>query len=333
MSTTDPSVDHWLYVARGLRGLVKMMRVLQRGGVPVTPEARAEMQAGFRSLNEVVRCDMSYDQALMVPGVDAANSASFTPESVTSATLRAWYDGDDLTGMFTDDGGSTPVSTVGNTVGKWNSRYGTAPPLQQSSASNRPTYQAVSGATGNGVKFDGSDDYLTSTDATYFDFMHKAAGFTMLVVGAFEDSDSGTIQTVVDSTDNDNAKVGVMLTIRDDGANVGKNYGWIGPNKVFYLSDTTNNSHNTSLLTLLWAWQHGVSGDDAIFRFNGAATFSVESLASPSSSSSETALRLGATSGASPIRNLKMTIRHILFYEGRVSATEIAQLETWGLTQ
>jgi hypothetical protein len=262
--------------------------------------------------------------------------SAFNPAAVTSATLRFWLDGDDLTTLFQDSAGTTPVTALDNPVGRWNSKVGSLF-VVQGTAGSRPLLKAVSGGVGRGVQFNGIGHYLTGAAASDLAFMHQSpGGFTLLAVGAFTDTDNATLTTLFDSTDFDNAKIGVGLNIRDDGANVGHNYSWVGKaggTPMNWTLDTNDNAHDTNMLTLLWAWQHGFSGNDGIFRFDGAATYSGESSTTAGTGDATSAYRIGANSGASPSRFFKFTMRHLLIYEGRASADDITALEAWAATQ
>lgn len=87
--------------------------------------------------------------------------ASFTPASLSPAV---WYDPSDLTTLFQDTAGTTPITTAGQGVARINDKSGNGLHLTQATAANAPTYQV----DGNGkpyLLFDGVNDYLSSASS------------------------------------------------------------------------------------------------------------------------------------------------------------------------
>lgn len=79
----------------------------------------------------------------------------FSPLSI--AGLWGWWDTSDLSTLFQDSAGTTPVTTSGDPVGMWKDKSGNGRHFIQSGASTlKPTYQGA----GGGISFDGGD-YLT----------------------------------------------------------------------------------------------------------------------------------------------------------------------------
>lgn len=255
---------------------------------------------------------------------------SFDPTALTG--FKAWYDGSYLASLWQNSAGSTPVASLNDPIGRWDARAGASAPYWSIATSSlRPLYKAV--GVGTGVKFDGSDDYLQCSSATFFDFLHQSAGGTILVVCAFNASDSGSIQCLYDSTNSDNNQYGYSLQIRDDSTNQGRLYGWVGKptTSVWFFSDGTNRSHGTELLTIDVAHKYGVSGNDGVANWNGTDVVTAESSAAPGSSSSAATPRIGLTTGGA--RPLAMSIRHLIFCEGQLPSVERTAFRTWGLTQ
>lgn len=80
-----------------------------------------------------------------------------TPLPLTISGLWGWWDTSDLTTLFQDDAGATPVTATNDPVGMWKDKSGSARNFIQSGASSiKPTYQGA----GGGISFDGGD-YLT----------------------------------------------------------------------------------------------------------------------------------------------------------------------------
>ena len=83
----------------------------------------------------------------------------FTPaELFDNGELGAWYDPSDLTTMFQDSAGTTPVTADGQPVGLIRDKSGNNNHASQSVANKRPTYRQV-GAE-RWLDFDGVDDSM-----------------------------------------------------------------------------------------------------------------------------------------------------------------------------
>jgi len=94
-------------------------------------------------------------------------SQAFTPpfsplDLFSSGEQGAWYDPSDFSTMFQDSAGSTPVTAVGQTVGKILDKSGRNNHASQATAASRPVLQI----DGNGkyyLGFDGVDDSLATS--------------------------------------------------------------------------------------------------------------------------------------------------------------------------
>jgi hypothetical protein len=71
-------------------------------------------------------------------------STAFSPASLfTTGEPGAWYDPSDLTTLFQDSAGTTPVTTPGQSVGRMLDKSGRGNHATQSNAAQRPTYGIV----------------------------------------------------------------------------------------------------------------------------------------------------------------------------------------------
>jgi hypothetical protein len=88
--------------------------------------------------------------------------AGFSPLSLFAAGEQGyWLDASDFSTMFQDDAGVTPVTAVGQSVGRWLDKSGRGNHFIQSNVANRPILQVDS--TGRPfLLWDGSDDFLQS---------------------------------------------------------------------------------------------------------------------------------------------------------------------------
>jgi hypothetical protein len=76
-----------------------------------------------------------------------------------------WYDPSDLTTLFQDTAGTTPVTTPGQTVALMLDKSGNDYHATQSTAAARPTYQVDAGGRGY-LSFDGVDDFMVTPTIT-----------------------------------------------------------------------------------------------------------------------------------------------------------------------
>jgi hypothetical protein len=85
----------------------------------------------------------------------------FTPlELFTNNEQGAWYDPSDLTALFQDSAGTTPVTADGDPVGLMLDKSGNGNHASQSVAAARPIYRTD--GTLHWLQFDGVDDYLVT---------------------------------------------------------------------------------------------------------------------------------------------------------------------------
>lgn len=85
------------------------------------------------------------------------------PASLFAASEKGfWYDISDVSTLFQDTAGTTPVTAVGQSVARVNDKSGNGAHLTQATAGSRPTYQIDSAGRAY-LSFDGVDDFLSST--------------------------------------------------------------------------------------------------------------------------------------------------------------------------
>ncbi len=119
---------------------------------------------------------------------------AWSPADLVS--LGAWYDPSDLTTMFQDAAGTTPVTAAGQPVGLILDKSGNGHHASQSTSTARPLFQ-IDGSGNAHLVFDGVDDYL-STSAIDLTGTDKVTVFTgTLEVGTsasilYETSTHGT---------------------------------------------------------------------------------------------------------------------------------------------
>lgn len=94
------------------------------------------------------------------------SGTKFSPTSLfASSEPGVWYDPSDLTTLFQDSAGTTPVTAAGQPVGLMLDKSGNNNHATQSTAASRPTYQ-IAGTGRPYLFFDGVDDFLVTPTIT-----------------------------------------------------------------------------------------------------------------------------------------------------------------------
>jgi hypothetical protein len=92
---------------------------------------------------------------------------TFTPVALFASSEKGvWFDASDLSTMFQDSGGTVPVTTVGQPVGKILDKSGNNAHAVQTISASRPTYQVDSYGWPY-LNFDGVDDYLITPSINF----------------------------------------------------------------------------------------------------------------------------------------------------------------------
>lgn len=108
-------------------------------------------------------------------------AAAFSP--LTISGLWGWWDASDLTTLFQDSAGSTPVTATSDPVGRLADKSGNGRHFLQAGAGTlKPTYAG----TGNGITFDGGDYLTIGSLATTFTAQTVIAVFKPTATGAYD---------------------------------------------------------------------------------------------------------------------------------------------------
>lgn len=89
-------------------------------------------------------------------GITRLQANSFSPAQLPD--LVAWYDPSDLSTLWQDTAGTTPVTASGQSVARIDDKSGNGYHLTQSTAAARPTYQSSGGL--HWLESDGVDDLM-----------------------------------------------------------------------------------------------------------------------------------------------------------------------------
>lgn len=99
-------------------------------------------------------------------GLGFSEGGGFSPATLFAASEPGvWLDPSDLSTLFQDSAGTTPVTAAGQSVGRILDKSGRGNHATQVTAAARPIYQVDSGGRGY-LLFDGVDDFLVTPTIT-----------------------------------------------------------------------------------------------------------------------------------------------------------------------
>lgn len=192
--------------------------------------------------------------------VAKADNLYFSPRNMFLAGEKGvWYDPSDFSTMFQDAAGTTPVTAVGQPVGKINDKSGNGFYATQSTAASRPVLGLENGKYY--LTFDGVDDWLSTAaiDFTGTDKMTVVAGVRKL-----SDAATGMLLELSATLGGNNGSF--FLDAPDSASN---RYGFATKGTAFGFAVTTSASFVAPHSAVLTGTGN-IAGDTAILRINGA---------------------------------------------------------------
>jgi hypothetical protein len=100
-----------------------------------------------------------------------------------NAEKGAWFDANDMSTLFQDAAGTTPVTAIGQPIGKWLDKSGNGNHATQINTNLRPTYQRDNEGNYN-VTFDGVNDFLATPSINFTATNTMTVGLGIHVVGS-----------------------------------------------------------------------------------------------------------------------------------------------------
>jgi hypothetical protein len=89
---------------------------------------------------------------------------TFLPSDLFAASEKGvWYDPGDITTLFQDVAGTTPVTASGQTVALMKDKSGNGADATQSDATKRPTFYIYPGSEYGALSFDGTNDFMVTS--------------------------------------------------------------------------------------------------------------------------------------------------------------------------
>jgi hypothetical protein len=195
-------------------------------------------------------------------GLVAASRNVFHPLSLfSSGEVGVWYDPSDLSTLFQDSAGTTPVTSVGQSVGRMLDKSGQGNHAFMATSADRPILRQDAGgryyleAVGSSTRMQTGSVNFTSTDNLS----------VFLAVRKLSDSSPGTVVEL--STNATSGANPGSFTVRAPGGASATYSAWSsGTLQVQALSPTAYPSPDTRVLSMLSA----IAGKTLILRANGS---------------------------------------------------------------
>jgi hypothetical protein len=236
---------------------------------------------------------------------------------MNGASTWAWYDFSDLSTMFQDSAGSTPVTAVEQPIGRINDKSGNGWHATQGTAAARPIYR-VDGSGRGYAAFDGTDDSLATGTIT-----PGAVNKAQVFAGVRKLSDAAIGMVVETSNTTDSNDGTFFLTApRTNAANLGFR------SKGTVLADAQSASAFAAPRTDVLTGIGDISGDVSRLRVNGVQAAETLTDQGTGNFLSYT-MNIGSRAGSSLRFNGWMYGLIVRFSAANLDAATISNAETW----
>ena len=204
-------------------------------------------------------------QALTRKATEPGNGGGWSPLSLfASGEQGVWYDPSDFSTMFQDSAGTTPVTAVGQPVGKILDKSGRGNHASQSTAAARPVLQQDGGGKYY-LAFDGVDDKLQTVSSVDL----SANDSVLAIAGIRKDTDIGAGHVIVFGD----------LNAPNDGSFFISAPAFSAPTVAFYSRGTALSANNYNDASIAAPWLGvctgigDISADQLILRTNGVQRY------------------------------------------------------------
>ena len=179
-------------------------------------------------------------------------AVAWSPLTLFAASdVGVWYDPSDFSTMYQDSAGTTPVTAVGDPVGKILDKSGNGKHATQATAASRPILR--NDGTNYYLEFDGVDDSL-ATAAIDFSATSKIEAFTGLYKGSsaargllFEMNTSGGVNSFSSECPQGAAAETIMFSTRGTASSTTMIPSFVAGSKKIFSWQTDTAVLNTSL--------------------------------------------------------------------------------------
>jgi hypothetical protein len=234
-----------------------------------------------------------------------------------------WYDPSDFSSMFQDSAGTTPVTAVGDPVGKINDKSGRGNHATQATGAARPLLQQ----DGNGkyyLDFDGTDDTL-ATGSINPGSVDKAQVF----VGVRKDVENSGV--ICETGTNSYTGNGIAVWADDPIAGNTQKWANMGYASSGYVEKyTAAAAPATAVLMSKFDAAEAVAEDEHVMRVNGSVVANVGTFGTSMGSGNFTSniLYIGSR-GAGSFRLNGRIYSLIVRFGANLTAQQITDTETW----
>ena len=249
-------------------------------------------------------------------GLSNVRASGGGPAAIFGANLILWLDAEDGSTLFQDAAGATPVTTAGQSVGRWADKSGNNNHANQA-GSNKPTYEETAGLgrvafakASNHCLFTNAIDLTGTDEISIFALVSKSAGVGTSIIAEL-------------STDY-NSKAGSFYLVTDDGgsrrwASASRGTATAVQGQIAF---STVADPDIALLSIT----HDISGNLSTMRRNGVAETSGTADKGTGNFRND-ALYLGLRGNAStPFDGY---LHGFILVDRVATPTEIADCETW----
>lgn len=261
----------------------------------------------------------------MALGVSTSGAAEWTPAALFAAGEQgAWYDPSDLSTMFQDSAGTTPVTAVDQPVGRINDKSGRGNHATQATATKRPMLKD----DGTGKKyllFDGVDDAMsTSTIALASSGL---SGFTGVRIDAVGATYKCMFEAGPDSASNSTDGCYGVWAPWDSATKIALNMSNIGvPLRV--TADQNSTLNERDVITSKWDFGNLLSVDGALKNYiNRVKQTTTTAISRANSIQPDKPIYIGARTATS--FNMAMSLFSLILVARLTTTEETSDTEEW----
>ena len=264
---------------------------------------------------------------MRLPRLGAMRSGGFSPASLfAGGTEGAWYDPSDLSTLFQDSAGTTPVTASGQPVGKMLDKSGRANHATQAISAQRPTYTEGSGLSW--LAFDGVGDAM-ATAAIDFTGTDKMSVFAAI----YKPSDSG--QKIICELTSKSTNAGAFSLFTGD-TNTSRRFAWSTADPQAFIGTADFAGAVTAVQSVLFDRAGATTLTQIFPRVNGAIPTLTEVVnANPEGSFANDVLNTGSRNGAQDFFHGNMyglIVRGAASTAAEVASTEVYLASNSGVT-
>ena len=245
--------------------------------------------------------------------------------------------------MWLDASDASSVTLNSGNVAEWRDKSGNGTHSTQFTAASQPAYNSTGLNSRGVVEFDSAEALTWASSTATFNYLHNATGGTIfMVLLNATTSDPNAIRYILTNSSTSTANTGFGVFF-DDRSSVSRNNGIVagvdrgvsGQGTSSGLASNAFPSANSyAVLSVAFDNSNATAASRVIARVNGTALSMGNTLTNAAATGNATSnLILGNFGGSNAVRG----VAEMAFYEGVLSATSLARLESyagakWGIT-